>query len=333
MKQLFNSTITGIGSYLPKQKVSSVDLMREVNVESIGISPQFFGRATGIVERRMSASHETFGYQAVEAGRMAIADAGLDPLDIDAVYFCGIETEFPEPSTAHDVARELGAHNAYCCDLSNACIGLISGLDVADSHISCGKANNILVCTGERPTMVTLCAMRELKKNLTKNSFKHFMGAFTVGDAGGAFVVSRSPASSKGIMYSKFVSKTDNTKLCYYKKGADSLEFAMEMDVLSKGISDKHSEMLGQTLARMNLTPNDINNVYAHQVGAKSHKKLMELTGKDLRSMPATYDHYGNITSATPAVVMSHNRPSSGDISLLLGAGSGWSINQTIIFH
>lgn len=185
------SRISGIGAYLPKKIVTSEELMLEADCRKFGVPETFLTRASGIKTRRFSETTESFSDLAINASREAIIDASIDPLDIDMILFCGIDRDCPEPSTAHIIQNELGANNAECLDISNACLGILNGLSVANSYIGIGSAETILICTGEKPSIVTFDILRQLKKATEKKFFRKLLGALTVGDAGGAFIISK----------------------------------------------------------------------------------------------------------------------------------------------
>ena len=116
---------------------------------------------------------------ALEACAAACEDAGVDPLGIDAVLFCGITQDFIEPATANVVAEAVGARNARVFDIMNACNGLADGVDVADALIHSGKASRVLVATGERTSVVNNWQARTVEELIQS------LAGFMVGDGGG----------------------------------------------------------------------------------------------------------------------------------------------------
>lgn len=328
MKNLGYSKITGIGAYLPKQTVTSSELMHEVKSKKFGVSETFLERASGIIERRISDNSESFDYLAIQAAQGAMVDAGIHPLDIDMILFCGIDRDRPEPSTAHEIQKQIGAINAECLDISNACIGMLNGLSVANAYIGIGAAENILVCTGEKPTRLLYDVIRQLhESNNNKNFFRRMLGAFTVGDAGGAFIISRSKDDT-GCQYMKFGSTGEYNELCYYEHTSGGVEFEMKMEEISHAMVSLHEQSIKETYGKLGWLPQDVDHLYCHQVGAKPHKKMAGLAQVSIEKAPITYNHFGNLTSATFAVNMSLNRPTPGSKALFLGAGSGLTICQ-----
>ena len=301
--------------------------MHEAQSRKFGVPETFLARASGIRQRRFSEEHESFSDLAIYASRQAIDDAAIDPLEIDMILFCGIDRDCPEPSTAHIVQREIGACNAECLDISNACLGALNGLSVANAYIGVGGAETVLVCTGEKPSLVTLDIIRQLRTATDKKIFRKLLGALTVGDAGGAFIITRKTTQS-GCHYLSFKSEGRYSDLCYYKHTPSGIEFEMLMEKISARGICMHQDEIENTYRRLNWQPNTVNKLYCHQVGASPHLKMASIATQPVNKAPITYKLYGNLTSATFPVNMSINRPASGERVLLLGSGSGLSICQ-----
>ena len=321
------SYLSGVGSYLPKNRVSSEELMRDAKSESVGISYRFLERSTGIAERRFAERTESYADIAANAARSAITNAGVNPLDIDTCIFCGIDNDYPEPSTAHEVQRAVGASNADCFDLSNACLGLLNGLSIADAYITAGAAEVILVCTGERPSDLSIDILRQLKEGSSKEKFRRLMGAFTVGDAGGAFIVTKSGGGPR-CQKMRFFTESSLLNLCFYRRKNGHIEFEMEMEALGKAMIEGHHLLIDDTYSLLGWKPDQIGSMYCHQVGARPHRHMSTMAKVSIDSAPKTYDLYGNLTSATFAVNYDLNKPKTGDKFLFLGAGSGCSLTQ-----
>lgn len=324
MSIICNSQITGIGAYIPEMVVHSRDLMREIKSAQLGYDERLFERATGIRERRFTTEEETYTMMSVEASHQAIVDAGIDPADIDFTIYCGIDKDVAEPSLAHEISNILGAKKAICFDINNACLGLLNGLSIANAYLASGAAENVLICTAEKSSRITLDVMRQIKEEGTKAALKRLLGAFTIGDAGGAFVVSKAK-EGLGAQHMNFFTDSSISHLCYYKREGKKIEFVMDMENISAAMVEWHSRFLDDTYNQLAWQPSEINKVFCHQVGAKPHKFMAELAQVSLERVPTTYDRFANMTSATFAVNMSINRPQPGEKILMLGAGSGCS--------
>ncbi|MEZ4688623.1 MAG: hypothetical protein R3B47_21965 [Bacteroidia bacterium] len=114
-----NVYIKGTGSYAPSKVVKN-DFF-----ESVGSNDAWIYKNLGIRERRI-ADGETTSDLAAEAGRRAIADAGLEPADIDLIIVATATPDRPAPSCACFVQEKLNAKHAVAFDISAVCSGALS---------------------------------------------------------------------------------------------------------------------------------------------------------------------------------------------------------------
>ncbi|TQV78113.1 ketoacyl-ACP synthase III [Exilibacterium tricleocarpae] len=322
-----NSRIAGIGAFLPPDRVTSESLMDEIDSTRFGAPKNYISKCIGIKERRISDARTLPSDMAIAASHNALEDAGLEAGEIDMILYCGIDRDWQEPATAHRVQTELGATRATVLDVTNACHGFMNGLAIADSFISNGAVDNVLVCTGEKPSRVMLEAIEQIKRTNNKEEFKRWIGSLTVGDAGGAMVVQRGTAHS-GWQWMEMRSEGQHAELCYYRHTQAGVEGQMIMGLISRVFVGLHKKLIDKTYRALNWSPTDIDVMYCHQVGAIPHKQLTSAADLDLNCAPITYDFLGNLTSASIPVNMALNRPKRGDKLLVLGAGSGLSICQ-----
>ncbi|MEC7521608.1 MAG: 3-oxoacyl-[acyl-carrier-protein] synthase III C-terminal domain-containing protein [Myxococcota bacterium] len=98
----------------------------------------------GARQRRVAEREAAWEAEA-EAGRAALADAGVDPGALDAVLSWSIVTDRPLLPTATKVAHALGATRAWGAGLDAGCASAITGLDVAAGLIESGRARHVLL--------------------------------------------------------------------------------------------------------------------------------------------------------------------------------------------
>jgi 3-oxoacyl-(acyl-carrier-protein) synthase III len=136
--------ITGLGRALPERTVTSAEVAART-----GVSSEWIERRTGIRERRYAAPGQRVSDLATSAGRMALADAGLDAAELDMVLVATVAADEITPGTAPIVAHELGATRAAAIDVGAACTGSIAALAHATSAIEAGRARHVLVIGAE----------------------------------------------------------------------------------------------------------------------------------------------------------------------------------------
>lgn len=135
--------LIGTGSYMPDRKLTN-----EMLESMVDTNDEWIVKRTGIRERRIAQNTATWEL-ALEAGKRALADAGLDAAALDLIVVGTATPDFFTPSVSCIVQGKLGAKKAMAFDLSAACSGFVYCIDVADSFIRAGKAKNILVICAE----------------------------------------------------------------------------------------------------------------------------------------------------------------------------------------
>lgn len=247
MNILSVTKIAGVGSFLPNQVVKSDDLMAEVKSQRFGIEEDYMSTQIGIRERRIAASGSKPSDLATFASESALTNSGVRADEIDLIIFAGITRDYDEPSTAHNVQKKLGAVNASCFDVSNACLGFMTALSVADCYISGGAADTVLVCTGETSSHTMEEFLPLLRSTKDRNEFKSKLGVLTVGDAGGAMIIQRDDSNEHGWNWNKIQSQGQHAELCYYTRGKTGVEGQMVMDRICAITLKRHIELFELT--------------------------------------------------------------------------------------
>jgi 3-oxoacyl-[acyl-carrier-protein] synthase III len=328
MDTLGNSFIAGIGAYLPAQRVSSDSLMAEVKSARFGIPEDYISRHIGIMERRVAEPGQQPSDLATLASESALLDADAKADEIDLIIFAGITRDYEEPSTAHNVQHKLGATRATCLDVSNACLGVMTGLSIADAYIRSRMANTVLVCTGETLSRVVADFIPLLTTTKDKRIFKDKFGFLTAGDAGGALLLQRSQCPERGWQWFKTESDGAHSQLCYYQKSGNGHNGQITMDKICSVTLASHMKLFDTSTRNLSWFGREADKTYCHQVGASPHKWLFERLELDLDKAPISYDKFGNLTTATIPVLMHLDRPTRDQKVQFFCSGSGISVFQ-----
>ncbi len=296
MQKTHKVKILSAASFTPSQIVNSLDLFEEIKSESqYGVPKNWMVENMGIIERRVSEDLLP-SELAIPAAIQAINKSGLTNNDIDAVIFCGIERDRPEPATAHTIASELGINSKHSFDVSNACFGFLEGIMIANSHIKSGQCENVLICTGEIPSHVLLSITDKLKKGVKSRAFSRYIGGLSVGDAGGAVVLTRSNDDT-GFGDFDTVTKTKYLNHCYYKYSSNGeCDFQMKMGQLAAAMIKTHAELFRQTKKKISKKPKFL---LSHQVGKKPFHRLSDMMLENPVNHMKTFDKFGNVASAS----------------------------------
>lgn len=326
-----NTAIYAIDYYLPAQVVKTTDLMAETQPSRVGFTTELIADLLGIREVRHAECRELPSTLAIKAAEKLFSKSDIRPDQIGLIIFCGIDRDYCEPSTAHFVQAALGS-NGICFDISNACLGFMSGIQVANAMIAAGTAEYALICTGERPSEVAKSVAKSLKSERKRTIFWNRVGALTVGDAGAAAIIGPKTHDA-GFIGMKVASAGELAKLCYYRWDEQhEIEGRMHMKEISKAILDAHRDLYPQALSTMHLNPERIDCLITHQVGKRPWEKYPEIMGVEQMKMTKTFDLLGNITSATFPVnyaqALESQRIKKGDLVFAAMAGSGLSVCQ-----
>ncbi len=324
--------ILGCASHLPTQIVSSIDLFEEFKSEQqYGIPKDWMSEKMGIKERRL-CKHDTQPSElAIPAAKKAIKQANIDPKDIGLVIFCGIEKDYSEPATAHNVQDQLELKAKYAFDVSNACYGFVDSMKIASNFIQNGDIQYALICTGETPGKILKAAVDHLKKGTDLREARNILGALSVGDAGGAAIIGKSLNDQSGFqLFNSFVD-SKHTQKCVYKIGSDGMPSGqMLMGPITNAIVRAHEGLIDDTLIKLGWK--DFDWMLSHQMGKKPFDRISSLKGVGQKKMIKTFDKLGNITSATFPVnfekLCRSGKVSSGDRIGACFAGSGLAIGQ-----
>ncbi len=143
-----NTVIESIGTYLPAEVVSTDAVLAGCTAE-VGIPLE---RLTGIKNRRVAGRGEYSIDLARQAMDDCLARSSYGPEEIDMVIACNIsrcdgpEHKFVfEPGTATRLRDRCGLTNAIAFDISNACAGMWTGINVADAYLKTGLVQRAMV--------------------------------------------------------------------------------------------------------------------------------------------------------------------------------------------
>jgi 3-oxoacyl-[acyl-carrier-protein] synthase-3 len=310
--------------------------MKEIDSRGrFGVPYQWIDRTIGIHERRVAPDDITFAEMAAAAGQEAMEEAGLQPEDIGAILYCGIDRDYLEPATAHLVQDRLGAGNAICFDLTNACHGFMNGVHVVDALVATGQIRHGLIVTAERNFRITREAIRALQATTDRDVFVNLVGGLTVGDAGAALVAGPKTKDEAGFVGFMLQSRGEFNDLCVFKNRDQDNDATGHM-VMTRIVREHlklHADMYPDFMRRLHWSPGDIAKFVHHQVGRKAFKMHAEYSHVPLQSMPDTVSWLGNIASATIPVNLHYLRR-EGSVQprqkvFISAAGSGLSISQT----
>ncbi len=135
--------ILGTGSFVPQRVVDNGEISQMVET-----SDEWIVKRVGVKERRVCTT-ETVTDLGVEASRQALADAGVQPGDLDLIIGATISADTISPGLAGMVQNRLGA-SCPAFDMNVACPGFLFALDVAAGFFARKTVKKVLVVSAER---------------------------------------------------------------------------------------------------------------------------------------------------------------------------------------
>jgi len=139
--------IVGLGHYRPDKVVSNDDLAQIMDTNDEWIQAR-----VGIAERRFAAADESVASMGAQAGAKALAEAGLQPEQIDTVITATCSLDSPAPHASTQIASLLGIHAPGSFDINAACAGFCYAVAAADQAVRTGASRNVLVVGSEKLT-------------------------------------------------------------------------------------------------------------------------------------------------------------------------------------
>jgi len=339
-----NVCLESIGYVLPEEIWTTSDVEQKLAplYKRLKLPEGRLELMTGISERRFWARGVTSGQLSVESCKLAIEAAGIETSQIGSLIHGSVCRDFLEPATACSVHHKLGLPaDCLIYDVSNACLGILSGMIQAANMIELGQTKAALIVGSEGGRQLVENTIRALNDDLslTRKTIKNAIASLTIGSASCAALLTHSSISkSKNRMVAAAVrANTAHHELCqsHEDQVGASMSPLMETDseaLMQAGVATG-IETMAPFLEQAQWKTEDIDKTVCHQVGSGHRKLMLESLSIDAQIDFPTFSWLGNTGSAALpsalAVACEKEFIQQGDKVGLLGIGSG--INCTMI--
>ncbi|MCP9624226.1 ketoacyl-ACP synthase III [Nocardia otitidiscaviarum] len=324
MPQVAHAAMLGLGAYRPRRIVPNAEI-----VDRINSSDEWIRTRSGIAARRWAEPDETIVSMSTAASRDALAAAGIDAEQIDAVVLATSSQMVLGPSAGAVVATELGMHDTAAFDVSAGCAGFCYALANAASLVRSGEARYVLVIGVER--------LSDLLDPTDRTC------AFIFADGAGAAVVG--PAEAEGI--GPVAWGSDGSQTSAIKQDKDFQQYFAEVAAAEAagGSSERpYIRMNGQAvfrwavtflekacrdaLERAGVAAEELNAFVPHQANSRITDALVRTLGlPETVAIARDIAETGNTSAASIPMAMEQLLRSGaarpGDVTLLLGFGAG----------
>ncbi len=315
---VLRATIAGCGGYLPERRLSNDDLAAEYGIET---SDAWIRDRTGIRYRHIAAPGETASDMGAAAAREALAQAGVDASEVDAILVATSTPDSAFPATAVRIQSKIGASGGFAFDMAAACTGFVYALGVADSLIRTGQARCVLVIGTEVYSRILDWTDRGT--------------CVLFGDGAGAVLLraheNGGTTADRGILSTHLHADGRFGDILHIEGGAGSTGGAGLLRMAGKEVFrhavTKLAGVVDEALAANGLTHADVRWLVPHQANAR----IIDAMGRKLH-LPAervvmTVDRHANTSAASVPLALNEARRDGrivdGDLVVMEAIGGG----------
>ena len=341
---------------------SFVDLHNEREAEAIAAgqiqalehsSVEFIEKASGIKARHVMAKEPVLDPEimsprweerpdeeisilaeiGVKACKQALARAGRDAKDVDAVLCAASNMQRPYPAMAVEIQDALGI-DGFGFDMNVACSSATFGIQTAADYIRAGNARSVLVVSPE----ITSGHLNWRDRD------SHFI----FGDVATAVLVedeAKAPPEHWQIVGTRLKTVFSNNIRNNFgflnrahpesANDADKL-FVQEGRKVFKEVVPMVAQMIIDEAERLDLDPQGLRRLWLHQANAGMNRLIAQrVLGHEANAdeSPTVLDTYGN-TSSAGSIIAFHKHSEDlepGDVGLICSFGAGYSAGTVFV--
>lgn len=312
------AVVRGVGHYLPERVVPNSHFETLIDT-----TDEWIRSRSGIERRHFAAEGQTTSDLAIRAAKAALADAGMDASEIDAIVLATSTADLTFPSAATMVQAGLGMKAGFAFDLQAVCAGFVYALTTANALMVSGSARRVLVIGAE-----TFSRLMNWEDRSTCVLF---------GDGAGALVLEAQEqpgnAQDRGILSTDLHSDGQFKDLLYVDGGVSTGvtgHLHMEGREVFRHAVEKLAATAHASLDKAGLTPGDVDWIVPHQANIR----IIEGTAKKMQvpmdRVVVTVQDHGNTSAASIPLALSVGKArgqiKQGDLIVTeaIGGGLAW---------
>jgi len=269
----------------------------------------------------------------VAAARDALARAGRDAKDVDAVLVACSNLQRAYPAIAIEVQDALGIEG-FGFDMNVACSSATFGIQTAADLIRAGNARSVLVVSPE------ICSGHLNWRDRDSH--------FIFGDVATAVLVEAAdfaPAGHWDILGTQLKTRFSNNIRNNFgflnrtapdsRDAADKL-FVQEGRKVFKEVVPMVGDLITDHIARLGLAPEQLRRLWLHQANAGMNRLIAQrVLGHEASEdeSPTVLDSYANTSSAGSIIAFHLNSEDlkPGDTGIICSFGAGYSAGSVVI--
>jgi beta-ketodecanoyl-[acyl-carrier-protein] synthase len=318
---------------------SSVEFIEKAS----GIKQRYVLEKTGILdparmyprfEERADDQLSLMAEISVDAARKAMAQAGKQGKDIDAVLCSTANMQRAYPAMAVEIQQALGA-GGYGFDMNVACSSATFGIEQAVNAVRSGSANCVLVVNPEITS-----AHQEWKDRDC-----HFI----FGDVCTAVIVERADTATSSdqweVLGTKLATQFSNNirnNFGFMNRSEDSdptardKTFRQEGRKVFKEVVPLAAAHIEAHLASLGKEPTQIRRFWLHQANQSMNQFVIrKLIGGEATEdiAPLILDEYANTASAGSVIAFHDHHADlvTGDVGVICSFGAGYSVGSVVV--
>jgi 3-oxoacyl-[acyl-carrier-protein] synthase III len=325
--------VISTGHYVPDRVVGNEELKQWWDT-----SDEWIRERTGIRQRHWVEPGQQAGSDlALEAARSALAQADMQPADIDCIIFATLSPDYFFPGGGVYLQRKLGIPGVPAIDLRNQCTGFLYGLSVGDAWIRMGQYRRILLVGAEVHST-----------GMDFGPDGRDLGVL-FGDGAGAVILGPTDDDGRGVLSTHLYADGRHAEMLWCEADAsanfprishDDLDAGRQYPRMQGRHVFKHAvtrmpESVLTALETNGLTLADIDLFIAHQANLRINEMVAQQLGIAADRVYNNIERFGNTTAATIPIAIDEcvrsGRLKRGDLLMLTGFGSGFTWGSAVI--
>jgi 3-oxoacyl-[acyl-carrier-protein] synthase-3 len=320
------TAFVAMGTHVPDRVVSNQDLTKWMDT-----SDEWIQQRTGIRERRWVEPGVGASDLALQATHKALAQAGWQPGDIDAIIYATLSPDHNFPGDGCFLGAKLGIPGVPALDIRNQCSGFIYGLSVADAWIRSGQYRRVLLVGSEvHSTGLDLSTRgRDV--------------AVIFGDGAGAALLEATEDPSRGVLSTHLHADGRYATDLWLEAPASKYQPRLTAEMMAEGKHwprmdgakvFKHAvvrmpEVVREALARNDLSARDLKLFVPHQANLRISEAVQRSLELEEHQVWNNIQRYGNTTAASIPLCLEEGvrerGVKRGDLVMLAAFGAGFT--------
>ena len=285
--------VAGVGHYLPERIVPNAEFEKTLDT-----TDEWIVSRSGIERRHFAAEGQATSELAAHAAEAALADAGLQASDIDALIVATSTPDLTFPSAATMVQARLGMETGFAFDVQAVCAGFVYALANANALITSGTVRRVMVIGAE-----TFSRILDWEDRATCVLF---------GDGAGALILEAAEGDGtpddRGVLSVDLHSDGRYRELLYVDGGVSTNsigQLRMEGKEVFRHAVAKLAATAEAAMDKAGITAADVDWIVPHQANIRIIAGTAKKLGLPMEQVIVTVQDHGNTSAASIPLALS----------------------------